>query len=80
MLIAASAQLSIAQNLIQNGDLEDTIPRPFGYKFAKFWDIPTDGSPDYMSGFHNGFDNRAYAKIDLIFRVQKSDPRSRGSA
>ncbi len=58
LLLITSTHILIGQNLIQNGDLEDTIPRPFGYKFAKFWDIPTDGSPDYMSGFHNGFDNR----------------------
>lgn len=42
----------LGQNIIANGDLEDTIPKNFGLKFAKQWNSPSDGSPDYLTNFH----------------------------
>ncbi len=46
------ANSSLAQNIIPNGNLEDTIQKNFGLKFAKEWDSPTNGSPDYLTNFH----------------------------
>lgn len=43
-----------AQNLIPNGNLEDTVPSFFGQKFAQFWINPTQSSPDYYTSFHIG--------------------------
>jgi hypothetical protein len=37
-----------AQNLIQNGDFQDTIIGNFGLLKAKYWDVPTSSSPDLM--------------------------------
>jgi hypothetical protein len=47
------ATQGVAQNLISNGDLEDTIPKNFDLKFAKGWDSPTNGSPDYLTKYHS---------------------------
>ncbi len=47
-----------AQNLIPNGDLEDTIPKNFDLKFAAEWDSPTNATPDYYTEYHNNLNNR----------------------
>jgi hypothetical protein len=65
---------SPAQNLIQNGDLEDTIPKSFGLKFPKYWDSPTDASPDYFSEYHNGIAlNQFFVPMNFVgFQSPKS--------
>ena len=40
------------QNIILNGDFEDTIPAFFGSLKAKGWETPSKGSPDYFTKFH----------------------------
>ena len=41
------------QNIIPNGNFEDTIPSFFGTVSAKNWVNPTNGSPDFYSKYHN---------------------------
>jgi hypothetical protein len=46
------ASQSNAQNIIPNGNFEDTASSFFGSVKAENWDTPTNGSPDYLTPFH----------------------------
>lgn len=41
------------QNIIPNGNFEDTIPSFFGTVSAKNWVNPTNGSPDYITPYNS---------------------------
>lgn len=53
LIIVLSINHIKAQNLVPNGNFEDTASAFFGTKKADAWVIPNATSPDYLTSFHN---------------------------